>query len=67
LAAIKILTIAIELKPSYVKAYITRGIALAETNRLKEGLDDFNYAISIEPHNRAAIENRASLLKKFNQ
>jgi tetratricopeptide (TPR) repeat protein len=44
-------TMAIQLKPDHVEAYIWRGIDLGELNCYQQAIDDFDRAIELEPTN----------------
>ena len=51
--AISDFNMAIELNPSYAKAYSNRGIAWAEKRKPEQGLNDAKKALSLEPKNKS--------------
>lgn len=52
-----------KLDPSFVKAYHRRGTARSNTGKLEQALDDFKKVLSIEPHNKAALQEFERLSK----
>ena len=46
-----------------MKAYHRRGTARSHTGKVEQALDDFKKVLSIEPHNKAALQEYERLLK----
>lgn len=55
-----------KLDPTFVKAYHRRGTARANTGNMELALNDFKKVLSLEPHNKAALQEfeRLSKLRK---
>ena len=66
--AIADFTKAIVIDPDYVSAYISRGIAYLDQNKLGLAIADFTKAIEIDPGNKLAYDHRGGtyqILGKF--
>ncbi|XP_046444270.1 RNA polymerase II-associated protein 3-like isoform X1 [Daphnia pulex] len=53
----------LKLDPTFVKAYHRRGTARFHTGKMEQALDDFKKVLSIEPHNKAALQEFERLSK----
>lgn len=53
----------LDLDPTFVKAYHRRGTSRANTGKIELAISDFEKVLSIEPHNKAALQELEKLLK----
>ncbi len=58
--AIEYLNNAIKLKPDYVEAYVSRGLAYFNLGQYQRATEDYNKAISLKPDNADAYYNRGT-------
>jgi Flp pilus assembly protein TadD len=52
---------AIELNPTFSKAFSNRGVAYRQKGEFDQAIRDFNSAIRINPNNAAALDNRGAI------
>lgn len=59
-AAIKAATMALQLNPDLVSAYVNRGIAFDKNGNYEAAINDYTYALKLEPHLAQAYFQRGA-------